>query len=390
MSPRSDVAPTGFSPPPYPYERLSELKEEAIRRFGRDGVVDCSIGTPCDPPPVPVLAAMASSGSERGYPTSPGSSAYREAAARWLERRFDVSVDPDAQVAACVGTKEFVASTAQYLHLRTPGRDTVLYPAVSYPTYAMGAVLAGCRAVAVAESPTGGMDLASIDRADAARALMLWVNSPSNPSGMLTDLDGAARWGRHHEVPVFSDECYAEFTWEGPPRSVLESGPTGVVAVHSLSKRSNLAGIRAGFYAGDADLITYLIEVRRHGGLMVPGPVQAAAAAALDDDGHVVEQRQRYLDRLTFLSGVLGGAGLPVGLPAGGFYLWAPVPLDVRGGGWSVTEDLALEAGLLVSPGEFYGPDGAGFVRVAVVQPMERLALVADRLGGRAVIRTDP
>ncbi len=376
-------ASAGFSPPPYPYERLSDLSVRAADRFGGDGLVDCSIGTPCDPPPPSVLAAMAASGTERGYPTSPGSEAFRGAAARWILRRFGVTVDPRHQVAACVGTKEFVASAAQYLHLRTPGRDTVLYPAVSYPTYAMGALLSGCRAVPVPELATGGLDLDSIDEADARRSLLLWTNSPSNPSGCLTDLEAAAAWGRAHGVPVFSDECYSEFTWDGPPRSVLESGPTGVVAVHSLSKRSNLAGVRAGFYAGDAELVSYLLDVRRHAGLMVPGPVQAGATVALDDDGHVFDQRRRYLERLQFLAGVLTGVGLPVGLPAGGFYLWVPVPPSVGGGGWSVTEELAMTAGLLVSPGEFYGPDGADFVRVAVVQPMERLELVAERLAGR-------
>jgi len=287
-----------------------------------------------------------------------------------------------------VGTKEFVASTAQYLRLRSPARDTVLAPAVAYPTYAMGAILAGCRAVPVAERPTGGPDLDSIDEEDAARALVLWTNSPSNPSGLLTDLDGAAAWGRAHGVPVFSDECYAEFTWDGPPRSILESGPDGVVAVHSLSKRSNLAGVRAGFFAGDRDLVGYLLDVRRHAGLMVPGPVQAAAVVAWDDDAHVLEQRARYHDRLALLSAALGAAGLPAPLPAGGFYLWVPVPDIVEGrrpgaaGGWAVAEALALRAGLLVSPGEFYGPAGSGFVRVAVVQPRERLELVAGRLAG--------
>ncbi len=376
-------APGGFVPPPYPYERLNDLKARAVERFGPDGVVDCSIGTPCDPPPPSVLRAMAESGTERGYPTSPGSSDLRRAAARWLTRRFGVSVDPDLEVAACVGTKEFVASVAHYLRLRSPDRDAVLYPAVSYPTYAMGALLAGCRPVPVAELAGGGPDLSSIDAADADRALLFWTNSPSNPTGLLTDHGAVAAWGRAHGVPVFSDECYSEFTWDGPPRTVLESGTSGVVAVHSLSKRSNLAGVRVGFYAGDPGLVSFLLDVRRHAGLMVPGPVQAGAAVALDDDPHVVDQRRRYLERLTALAGVLGAAGLPVGLPAGGFYLWAPVPASVTGGGWSVTESLALEVGLLVSPGEFYGPGGEGFVRIALVQPMDRFQLVADRLSAR-------
>ena len=370
----------GFAPPPYPYERLNGAKARATERFAeRGGLVDCSIGTPCDAPPDAVLAAMATSGTERGYPTSPGSPAYRRAAADWLQRRFGVTVDVEGGVAACVGTKEFVATTAQFLRLRTPDRDTVLYPSVSYPTYAMGATLAGARAVPVPELGGGGLDLDAVDPADAQRALLVWVNSPSNPTGQLSDLDRTAAWGRERGIPVLSDECYAEFTWDGPPRSVLETGVDGVVAVHSLSKRSNLAGVRAGFYAGDPDLVTYLLDVRRHAGLMVPGPVQAGAVVALEDQTHVDEQRHRYEERLAFLAGVLGAVGLPVELPAGGFYLWVPVPERFTDG-WAVCEWLADEAGLLVSPGELYGPGGSGHVRVAVVQPLDRLELVAERL----------
>jgi len=195
----------------------------------------------------------------------------------------------------------------------------------------------------------------------------------------LSDLVRAATWGRERDVPVFSDECYAEFTWDGPPRTVLESGSEGVVAVHSLSKRSNLAGVRAGFYAGDEDLVTYLLDVRRHAGLMVPGPVQAGAVVALDDDTHVDDQRRRYRERLGFLADALGEAGLPVAQPAGAFYLWVPVP-ESFADGWALCEWLANGAGLLVSPGELYGEVGRGHVRVAVVQPMDRLELVAERL----------
>ncbi len=322
---------------------------------------------------------MATSGTERGYPTSPGSPAYRQAAAGWIERRFGVTIDPEGGVAACVGTKEFVATSAQFLRLRTPDRDTVLYPSVSYPTYAMGATLAGARAVPVPELAAGGLDLEAVDPRDAERALLVWVNSPSNPTGALSDLERAAAWGRDRGIPVLSDECYAEFTWDGPPRTILESGSDGVVAVHSLSKRSNLAGVRAGFYAGDPDLVTYLLDVRRHAGLMVPGPVQVGAVVALDDDAHVDVQRKRYDERLRFLAGVLADAGLPVDLPAGAFYLWVPVP-DRFADGWALCEWLADEAGLLVSPGELYGPDGSDHVRVAVVQPMDRLELIGTRL----------
>src|SRR4029079_2215979 len=195
-----------------------------------------------------------------------------------------------------IGSKEFVGTLPQWLHLRSPERDTVLYPTASYPTYEMGAILASCRPVAVPMTASGGVDLSVIDPADAARALCLWVNSPSNPTGALDDLGAAAEWGRANGVPVFSDECYVEYTWDGPGRSILEHGLDGVVAVHSLSKRSNLAGGRIGFYAGDPELVHFLSEVRKHAGFMVPGPIQAAAVAALGDDEHVEVQRARYLE----------------------------------------------------------------------------------------------
>lgn len=374
----TDYSRRAFALPPYPYARLGALRPLADAVPG--GMVDCSIGTPCDPPPAAVVATLGSSGAERGYPPSAGTAVLREAAAEWLSRTFSVSIGVD-KVAACVGTKELVASSAQYLRLREPGRDTVLYPAVAYPTYEMSALLAGCRPVSVppAGEDGSGLDLDAIDPDDARRALVLWVNSPANPSGGFSDLGAAAAWGRAHGVPVFSDECYAPFTWRGRPRSILEAGDEGVVAVHSLSKRSNLAGARAGFFAGDGHLVGFLRDVRQHAGLMVPGPVQAAAVVALGDEVHVDAQRARYRERLEFLASALGSAGCPVPLPPGGFYLWPCVP-ERWSDGWAMAEELARVAGLLVSPGDLYGPEGAGHVRIAVVQPMTRLALVAERL----------
>jgi succinyldiaminopimelate transaminase len=371
-----------FQLPPYPYDRVAELGRLAETLPG--GMVDCSIGTPCDPPLPAVVAALSESGSERGYPASVGSLGLRQAAAAWLSRRFGLDSVSPSSVAACVGTKELVASVPGMLRLRQPSRDTVLYPAVSYPTYAMGALLAGCRAVPVPPAPgkAGGLDLSAIAESDAERALVLWSNSPSNPTGGLGDLGAEAAWGRAHDVPVFSDECYAEFTWAGPPRSVLEHGFEGVMAVHSLSKRSNLAGVRVGFFAGDPELVEFLALVRRHAGLMVPGPAQAAAAVALDDDAHVEVQRGRYRERLTFLADVLTEWGCPTELPEGAFYLWVPVPRGRWSDGWAMAEELARTAGLLVGPGDLYGKDGAGFVRIAMVQPMLRLELVAERLSG--------
>jgi succinyldiaminopimelate transaminase len=365
-----------WEPPPYPYDRLAPLREKAAALPG--GLVDLSIGDPTDPPPAAVVAALATSGAERSYPTSVGSPAFRAAASSWFASRLGVDVPPSL-IGACVGTKEFVGGVPGWLRLREPARDTVLFPAVSYPTYAMGALLTGCRAVPVPVDGPGRVALDAIDPADAERALCLWVNSPGNPAGGLDDLDAAAAWGRARGVPVLSDECYAEFTWDGPARTILSSGLEGVIAVHSLSKRSNLAGVRSGFYAGDPDLMTFLLEVRKHVGLMTPGPVLAAATVALGDQEHVEEQRNRYWERLVRLRKVLALAGIDAPLPRGGFYLWVPAP---DGDDWGLVERLATQGGLLGSPGEFYGDAGRGHVRLAAVASLERLDLVASRLRG--------
>jgi succinyldiaminopimelate transaminase len=375
----------GFVPPPYPYDRVGELGEVADKHDG--GVVDLSIGTPCDPPPLAVVEALGNSGSERGYPASVGSPAFRRAASDWMQRRFGVDIDP-SNIAACVGTKELVGTLPWFMRLHLPGRDTVIHPEVAYPTYEMGARLAGLRSVAVPERAGGGLDLSSISEADAERALLLWVNSPGNPTGSLTDLAEAAEWGRARGVTVASDECYAEFTWAGPPSTILGSGSEGVLAVHSLSKRSNLAGCRSGFFAGDPDLVGYLSEVRRHAGMMMPGPVQRASEVALSDDEHVEVQRGIYSRRLERLADILERAGLSVPLPDGAFYLWVPVPAwaeeeaTATGGssGWILARALAEAAGMLVSPGDLYGHRSDGYVRVAAVQPDERIDLVASRM----------
>ncbi len=364
-----------FVPPPYPYDRLDPLKAVAADHEG--GIVDLSIGSPCDAPPQAVIDALGQSGTERSYPPSIGTSAFRTTAAEWLNRLVGTDLGA-ADVRATIGSKEVVAGMPHWLRLRRPDLDTVLYPAISYPSYAMGATLAGCRAVAVPVDDEWRIDLSAIDPADAERALCLWVNTPGNPAGGLDDLEAAAAWGRANGVPVLSDECYIEFTWDGPPRSILEHGLDGVIAVHSLSKRSNLAGARAGFYAGDPDLLHYLGEVRKHAGFMPPGPVQAAAIAAFGDQAHVEEQKDRYCDRLERMQRLLGELGVEVDLPGGGFYLWAPAP---DGDAWALTERLARDAGVLVSPGEFYGEKGAGHVRVAVVQPDDVLDLAFTRLG---------
>ncbi len=363
-----------FIPPPYPYERLDPIKALAGGHEG--GMIDLSIGSPCDPPPATVVEALATSGTERSYPPSIGTAAFRSAAAEWLNRLVGTDLT-EGDVRATIGSKELVAGIPHWLRLRRLDRDTVLYPSISYPSYAMGATLAGCRAVAVPMTSDWKMDLAAIRPEDAERALCLWVNSPGNPAGGLEDLEAIASWGRAIGVPILSDECYIEFTWDGPPRSILEHGSDGVIAVHSLSKRSNLAGARAGFYAGDAELIHYVSEVRKHAGFMPPGPVQAASVAAFADQAHVEEQRGRYRARLEAMRRVLAEMGVEAPMPQGGFYLWAPAP---AGDAWAFAERLAVEAGVLVSPGDFYGEAGAGYIRVAVVQSEEKILVALDRL----------
>ena len=375
----------GFQPPPYPYARLGAFRAKADGLPG--GAVDLSVGSPCDSPSPAVMAALAAGddgGATRGYPSSAGSLAARRAATDWMARRFRTSIDPGL-VALCIGTKELVAGLPHWLHLRDPSRDTVLYPELAYPTYEMGALLAGLRAVPVPVDKEFRLRLSDggVSESDAQRALLLWVNSPGNPAGQLDDLAAAADWGRQRGVLVASDECYAEMTWKGEPTTVLgcgggADGTEGVLAVHSVSKRSNLAGLRFGWYAGDADVVTFVRDVRQHAGFMVPGAVQLAGTAALADEEHADAQRARYQRRLERLQQILMAVGVEAPLPEGGIYLWAPAP---NGDAWGLAARLAAEAGLVVSPGEFYGPAGAGHVRVAAVAPMDRIELVASRVG---------
>jgi succinyldiaminopimelate transaminase len=380
----NEAASGGFVPPIYPYFRLDALKQKAAEAPG--GIVDLSVGTPNDPVPEIVTAALAEAGPDAfGYPRAIGSPALREAAAGWMERSFGVSLDP-AQVVNVIGTKEFVASLPHLLRLRDPSRDTVLYPAVSYPTYAMGAQLGGCRPVPVPLGEGWHLDLSAVSEEDAARALLLWVNEPGNPSGSQSagaPLAEAVAWAQAHGVVVASDECYVEFNWDEagefvPGATALQAGVDGVLAVHSLSKRSNMAGYRCGFLAGDGDLVAYIASVRTHAGMMVPGPIQAAATAAWADDAHVAVQRDRYAERRSYARSRLAEAGL---VDAGGpssFYLWAR-SADPDEHGWDVTARLA-ETGTLVAAGDLYGEGGGDYVRIALVQPLERLKLAFDRM----------
>jgi succinyldiaminopimelate transaminase len=374
----------GFVPPPYPYARLDDLRARAAAVPG--GIVDLSIGTPCDPVPEAVAKALGEAAPRwAGYPSAVGAPALREAACGWMERRLGVTLPPD-QVVACVGTKELVASLPHLLRLRDPSRDTVLYPAVSYPTYEMGAILGSCRPVPVPLDEDWHLDLSRVAEEDAGRALLLWLNEPGNPTGAAAGPDKLAEavaWARARGITVASDECYIEFTWDAhgapaPTATALAGGEEGVLVVHSLSKRSNLAGYRSGFVAGDGDLVAYLGSVRTHAGMMVPGPVQAAAVVAWSDDAHVDEQRARYAERRALARDNLGAAGLVDGGGPATFYLWARSAAPEEQG-WDIAARLAA-TGTVVSPGDLYGTGGAGHVRMALVHPLDRLELAFDRL----------
>jgi succinyldiaminopimelate transaminase len=318
-----------------------------------------------------VQEALRRAADAPGYPATYGTPALRESVAGWFARRLGVTgVDPDG-VLPTIGSKELVAWLPMFLGL-DPG-DQVAFPALAYPTYDVGARLAGAEPVAAGD-PT---------RLDPARLALIWLNSPSNPTGAVLpapEMRRIVEWARSHDVLVVSDECYIELGWETEPVSVLRpdvSGGSheGILAVHSLSKRSNLAGYRAGFVAGDGAVIRELLEVRKHAGMMVPAPVQAAMIAALDDDVHVDEQRARYAARRSVLHGALGKAGFRIDHSEASLYLWA-----TRDEPCWATLDWFAQRGILVAPGEFYGAGGARHVRVALTATDERVRAAATRL----------
>ncbi len=364
---------SGFVPPPYPQDRLKPLAEICETHDG--GMVNLSIGAPYVPPPASLMKLLDDPTAAMKYPPSIGSQEFRNAAAQWLTNLGASDLDAEG-IAASVGSKEFVASLPGFLKLRTPDKSTILYPGVSYPTYEMGAQLGSCKPVAVATDELGRMDLASIAQKDIDDALCIWVNTPNNPTGALEDLQAVVEWGRANGILVVSDECYIEFTWEQDAETILKYGNDNLLAVHSLSKRSNFAGLRSGFYAGDRELVHYLSEVRKHGGLMQSGPVQAASVGAFSDNGHVVEQRAMYQSNLEKLIDVLGSIGVQAEMPGGGFYLWVKA---ATGTDWDFAEHLATELGVLGIPGSLYGEAGAGHIRLAAVVTPDQIGLLETR-----------
>ncbi|MGC8464808.1 MAG: aminotransferase class I/II-fold pyridoxal phosphate-dependent enzyme [Acidimicrobiales bacterium] len=366
-----------FQIPIYPFERLRQVR--SIATAFHEEVVDLSIGTPVDAPSPEVLEILGASGRERGYPPSPGSDELRSAIAHWLKRSFGADCDRD-DVTVTIGSKEFITSLPGYLRLLRPERNVVLYPEISYPSYAMGALLHQCEAYPVRVGSGGELLLDSVPTEIAQRSLVLWVNAPSNPTGQCTDLTDALDWAQRNGAVLASDECYSDFIWDGARYSVLQLAQEGVLAVHSLSKRSNLAGLRLGSVSGDPELVRQLSDLRRHAGMMVPGPIQSAGVWAYSHDELVEDQRRRYRERLVLLRDALVKVGFAVQLPQGGFYLWFRGPEGRFRDGFEVAEFLARHGGIVGSPGEFYGSSVSDYLRLAVVTTTDVISRIVERL----------
>jgi succinyldiaminopimelate transaminase len=362
-------APLSSALPDFPWDVLEPAK--AVAGAHPDGIVDLSVGTPVDPVPPLIRQALTDASDAPGYPLTAGTAQLRRALVAWLVEACGATAD-QLGVLPSIGSKELVAWLPTLLGIG-PG-DVVVIPTVCYPTYEVGVRLAGATVVRADSLTAVG---------PTSRVRLIWVNSPSNPTGRVlpaAHLRKVVDWARERGAVVASDECYLSLGWEARPVSVLSAEVCGgdyanVLAVHSLSKRSNLAGYRAGFVSGDAALIAELLAVRKHAGMLVPQPVQAAMIAALGDESHVTAQRERYATRRSTLRSALIAAGFEISHSEAGLYLWA-----TRGEDCWTTVDWLAARGILVAPGAFYGPSAAQHVRVALTATDDRVAAAASRL----------
>lgn len=359
-------SPLGTKLPDFPWNSLAEAKAKA--QSHPDGIINLSVGSPVDEVSPGICLALAEAAAAPGYPQTIGRPELRDAIAASLARRYNVpSV---GGVLPVIGTKEAIALLPSLLGINS----TVVIPEVAYPTYEVSALIAG----------------ATPKRSDAPHALpspedidLVYLNSPSNPTGKVLSIETLRKiveWAHENNVIIASDECYLGLAWEGEAVSILDprvndGDQTGLLAIHSLSKTSNLASYRAGFLAGDAELIAELTEVRKHAGLMVPGPIQAAMTAALNDDDQETFQKLRYARRRATLLRALVDAGFTVESSEAGLYLWT-----TRGENCRTTVEWFANRGILVAPGDFYGPSAENYVRIALTTSDERVAAFAARL----------
>jgi succinyldiaminopimelate transaminase len=354
--------------PDFPWDTLADVSARA--RAHPEGIVNLSVGTPVDPVPAVIQEALTGAAWIPGYPTTHGTAALRQAAVDALSRRHGVHVDVEA-VLPTIGSKELVAWLPTLLGMGAG--DLAVIPPLAYPTYEVGARLAGADILRTDSTVAAGP----------ARPKLVWLNSPSNPTGRVLPVEHLRKvveWGRSCGAVVVSDECYLTLGWEAEPVSILHPSVSGgshdgLLAVHSLSKSSCLAGYRAGYVTGDPTLVSRLLAVRKHAGMIVPHPVQAAMTAALSDDAHVAEQKTRYAARRAVLRTALTDAGFTIDHSEAGLYLWATRGEDA----WATVDWLAAR-GILVAPGTFYGPTGDKHVRVALTATDERVEAAAKRL----------
>lgn len=341
--------------PDFPWDSLGEAR--AIATAHPDGLVDLTVGAPVDPVAETIRGALYEGGRFPGYPTTLGTAQLRETIAESVQRRYQMRLNPQSEILPVIGTKEAIAWLPTVLGIGAG--HSIVIPELAYPTYEVGALLSGARVI----------------RADGTLQLgpetpTLWyLNSPGNPSGKVLGIEHLRKvvaWARDRGVIVASDECYLGLSWDEPAYSILDErvcdgDTTGLLAIHSLSKTSNMAGYRGGFIGGDPALIAELLEARKHAGLMVPYPVQQAMIAAYSDDEQEVRQRRIYRQRREVLSLAVRAAGLEIVDSTGGLYLWATRGEDCRD-----TVAWLASHGILVAPGEFYGPQGQRFVRFAL------------------------
>ena len=347
--------------PDFPWDALAPYGEKA--RAHQQGIIDLSQGTPVDPTPEFIQQALRDASNSPSYPVTAGTPELRAAIKKWATERLGATGDFD--VLPVIGSKELVAWLPTYLESKS-----VLIPEIAYPTYHVGAVLAAAKSVPVA------IDASSWPQADLA-----WLNSPSNPTGRVHSVDevkACIQWSRANKSVLISDECYLEFDQNAHSVSVLSQtggDNTNILAVHSLSKRSSMAGYRAAFMVGDSALIARIREIRKHGGMMVPLPVQKAMTVALADDAHVAEQRARYNARKDAMRPALVSAGFTVEFSDSGLYLWCTRNEDA----WTSVAWLA-ERGILATPGSFYGEQGKNHIRIAMTASDAHISDAVQRL----------
>lgn len=351
----------GHKLPDFPWDALAPYG--ATAKAHPAGIIDLSVGTPVDPTPTFIQDALREAANSPRYPVTMGTPELRATITEWA--RVNLGATGEFGVLPLIGSKEFVAWLPTFLT-----SQSVLYPKVAYPTYLVGAMIAKSEAIPV-----------DIDAAQWPAADLAWVNSPSNPSGRVhseSEFRAAIDWSRKSGGVLVSDECYLEFGTHVTPQSILNftnGDNRNILAVHSLSKRSNLAGYRAAFVVGDPSLIAEILEVRKHAGMMVPLPVQKAMIAALSDKDHVAEQRARYNDRKARLIPALKAAGFTIDFSDAGLYLWATRNEDC----WESVAWLA-DLGILATPGSFYGD--TTHIRIAMTATDQEIDSAAARIFG--------